>query len=233
MNWGVNDWVAVGSALLALISLALNWLVVRRQTELQYETLRAEMDAEVIAWAHEAIEQVSQAITLARGRGETYSGDEFRRLAHENSQRLSSLADRGRLFFPNESPESHGQEKEAAFQGYRPPILDAVVFACTRIGRLTHDQSAPDSKAAEFLTKCRRLLVSEAQNAIDPRRRVQMLRRLAIGRQDDKTSAYALSAELGEALETLYPGYLLQRRDAAWIANREALARQSQTKVMR
>ena len=69
------------------------------------------------------------------------------------------------------------------------------------------------------------LTVSEAQNAIDPRRRGQMLRRLAVGRLDDKTSAYTLAAELGEGLERLFPGYLLERRDAAWIAKREAIAR--------
>ncbi len=106
-------------------------------------------------------------------------------------------------------------------------VLDAVVFASTRIGRMDTAAAEPDADAAEFLTKCRRLLVSEAQNAIDPRRRSQMLRRLAVGRQDDKTSAYTLSAELGEGLEGLYPGYLLQRRDAEWIANRERIARQS------
>jgi hypothetical protein len=223
---GVNEWVAVISAIVALISFGLNWLVVRRQTELQYETLRAEMDAEVIAWAHEAIDDVSQAAALARGRGVTYGADELRRLAAENCQRLSSLADRGRLFFPNEAPDAHGRDREVAFQGYRQPILDAVVFASTSIGRLDPSAPEPDTDAAEFLTKCRRLLVSEAQNAIDPRRRVQMLRRLSIGRQDDKTSAYALAAELGEALESLYPGYLLQRRDAAWIANREQIGRQ-------
>lgn len=226
MNWGVNEWVAVVSAVIALVSFGLNWLVVRRQTELQYETLRAEMDAEVISWAHEAITQVSHAATLARGRSVAYGADELRRLAFEACQSLSSIADRGRLFFPNESPETHGRDKEAAFQGYRPPILDAVVFASTRIGRMECAATEPDNDAAEFLTKCRRLLVSEAQNAIDPRRRGQMLRRLAVGRLDDKTSAYALSAELGETLESLFPGYLLQRRDAAWIANREMIARQ-------
>jgi hypothetical protein len=52
-----------------------------------------------------------------------------------------------------------------------------------------------------------------------------MLRRLAVGRADDKTSAYTLAAELGEGLESLFPGYLLERRDAAWIAKREAIAR--------
>lgn len=226
MNWGINEWVAVISAIVAVVSFGLNWIVVRRQTELQYETLRAEMDAEVIGWSHEAIDQVSQAVALARGRGLAYSADEMKRMAFETCQRLSSIADRGRLFFPNESPETHGREKEAAFQGYRPPILDAVVFASTRIGRLDTQATEPDKEAAEFLSKCRRLLVSEAQNAIDPRRRGQMLRRLAVGRLDDKTSAYTLAAELGEGLESLFPGYLLERRDAGWIAKREAIARQ-------
>lgn len=228
MNLSVEVWVAVASAVLALASLVLNWLVVRKQTQLQFETLKAEMDAEVIAWAHEAIDLVSESISLARGRGATYGAEEFARLAHETSQKLSSVADRGRLFFPNEAPNQHGQDKETAFQGYRPPILDAVVFACNRLSRIEANDGGPDKDAADFLAKCRRLLVSEAQNAIDPRRRGQMLRRLAIGRLDDKTSAYSLAAELGEALENLYPGYLLQRRDAAWVAKREAIARQHQ-----
>lgn len=227
MDWGVNEWVAVGSAVLALASLVLNWLVVRRQTELQYETLRAEMDAEVIAWAHEAIDLVSQGAALASGRGTRYSADEFRRLAHENSQALSSVADRGRLFFPNDAPDSHGRDKEGAFQGFRQPILDAVVFACARVSRIDADGATEDADSAKFLNKCRRLLVSEAQNAIDPRRRSQMLRRLAIGREDDKTSAFALASELGESMESLYPGYLLERRGTDWIAKREAIARRS------
>jgi len=225
MNLGVNEWVAIGSAALALVSLVLNWLVVRRQIALQVEQLKAEMDSEVIAWSHEAIDLISQAGSLARGRGVNYQPAEFARLAHETSQKLSSAADRGRLFFPNESPDRHGQQKEAAFQGYRQPILDALVFACTRVDRMDVNATAPDPESADYLSKCRRLLVSEAQNAIDPRRRDQMLRQLSVGRSDDKISAFAVAAELGEAMESLYPGYLEQRRDAAWIAEREAMAR--------
>lgn len=226
MDWGVNEWVAVGSAALALISLALNWIVVRRQTELQYETLRAEMDAEVVAWAQDAIDCVSDAITLAEGRGDTYPAAEFARQALETSQKLSSVADRGRLFFANEEPDRHGQHKEAAFQGYRPPILDAIIFACGRLGRM-EAEGGSDNEAAEFLVKCRRLLVSEAQNAIDPRRRKQMLKRLAIGRKDDKVSAFAMASDLGLAMEALYPGYLDRPRGPAWVAEREAMARRA------
>jgi hypothetical protein len=226
-DWGVNEWVAAVSALLALVSLVLNWLVVRRQTAMQFESLKAQMDSEVLAWVHEAIDLVSQGATLARGRGAIYSREEFGRLALETGQKLSSAADRGRLFFPNEAPHAHGQDKEAAFQGFRPPILDAVVFACGQVERLDPNGAGADEDALAFLVKCRRLLVSEAQNAIDPRRRGQMLRRLAVGRVDDKKSAFAIAAELGEAIEARYPGYLVQRRDATWVAEREKMARRA------
>ena len=222
MNWGVNEWVAAISAVLALASLVLNWLVVRRQTALQFESLKAEMDAELLGWAHEAIDLVSQGAYLARGRGGIYSADEFKRLAFDACQKLSSSADRGRLFFPNEAPGAHGQEKEGAFQGFRPPILDALVFTSAQLERLAPEGGA-DEDAARFMIKCRRLLVSEVQNAIDPRRRVQMLRQLAIGRMDDKKSSFRIAAELGEALETRYPGFLIDRRDEKWIAAREAM----------
>lgn len=221
----VSDWVAVISALLALASLVLSWVVVRRQTQLQYESLKAQMDTDVLAWAHEAIDLVSQGVGLARGRGTVYEGAEFARLCLETSQKLSAAADRGRLFFPNEAPHAQGQEKETAFQGFRPPILDAVVFSCSQVERLDPGVAGPDEEAARFMRKCRRLLVSEVQNAIDPRRRGQMLKQLAMGRQDDKKSSFVIAAELGEALEARYPGYLIQRRDAKWIADREAHAR--------
>lgn len=224
--WGVNEWVAALSALLALLSLVLNWLVVRRQTALQFESLKAQMDSEVLAWVHETIDLISEGVVLARGRGAIYAPDEFRRVALEATQKLSSAADRGRLFFPNEAPDAHGRDKETAFQGFRPPILDAVVFASGQIERLPAEGGA-DEEAAAFLVKCRRLLVSEAQNAIDPRRRGQMLKTLAVGRIDDKKSAFAIAAELGEAMEARYPGYLVQRRDGQWVAEREALARKA------
>jgi hypothetical protein len=225
MNWNAETWVAAVSAVLALASLVLTAAVVRHQSQLQFESLKAQMDAEVVAWAQEAVDLVAHAEMLARRRGVAYSVEEFRRLGFETAQKLSSLGDRGRLFFPNDTPEAHGREKEAAFQGFRQPILDAVIFACAQLDRIAVEGAGPDDEAAAFLNKCRRLLVSEAQNAVDPRRRRQMLQRLAIGRVDDKKSTFAAAAELGEAMETRYPGFLLERRDAKWIAAREAMSR--------
>lgn len=226
MDMGVNEWVAVISAILAIVSLAFNYIVVRKQTELQTATLRVEMDSEVIAWTQDAIDAVSIGVELAQGRGsEGYAGGDFRRRVNEVSHLLSSLADRGRLFFPNDRPDAHGQQKASAFQGYRQPILDAVVFSCTALAKMQTDTAAPDEVTAAFLVKCRRLLVSEAQNAIDPRRRREMLERLDVGRKDDRVSAYRTAAEIGGELEALYEGTLDNKRDEAWIAMREAMSK--------
>ena len=170
-NLGVNEWVAIGSALIAVLSFVFNWAVVRRQMAMQYESLRAQMDGEMMAWAHEAIDLVSDGARLAKGRGLAYGEQELRPMLLETAQRLSAAADRGRLFFPNVEHHKHGQDKEAAFQGFRPVILDAVIFAHYQVDKIEPSGAGPDQAAADYLTKCRRLLVSEVQSAVDPRRR--------------------------------------------------------------
>lgn len=221
-NWGLETWLAVGSAALAIASFVLNWRIVNRQMAMQFESLKAQMDADMLSWAHEASDALSEGILLARGRGSCFPPEEMRVRRLGTAQRLSSLADRGRLFFPNHAPDSHGADREAAFKGFRPPILDTVVFGYYQLDRLDCDGAAPDTDAADYLTRCRRLLISELQQAIDPRRRGQMLTRLSKNRREGGGSDFKAAADLGESLEARFPGVLIHRRDAAWIAEREA-----------
>lgn len=202
-GWGVNEWVAVGSALIAVLSFALNWAMVRRQTALQYESLRAQMDADMMAWAHEAIDLVSDGVRLAKGRGGAYAEEELRPALLETTQRLSAVADRGRLFFPNVDHDKFGAHKEKAFQGFRPAVLDAVVFASYQVDRIDPRNLGPDQEAADFLVRCRRMLVSEVQAAVDPRRRGRMMKRLAGGDASGHSASDA--SELRKDLHARYP----------------------------
>jgi hypothetical protein len=70
---------------------------------------------------------------------------------------------------------------------------------------LRHEDGVNDKDAVEFLVKCRRLLVTEVQNAIDPRRRNAMLKRLAAGRKDDPESSFDVARTLGMTLNERYP----------------------------
>ena len=55
--------------------------------------------------------------------------------------------------------------KESAFRGSRPPILDALVFAHMELVSVKEGEEID----ADFLRKCRRLVVSEMQDHLDPR----------------------------------------------------------------
>lgn len=220
MSVGVNELVAIVSAIIAVVSLGLNWLIVRRQLELQVETLKTKMDSEVFGWSQDAISVVSHGVALIRS-AELYQPDEFRRLAIQSQHDLAAIADRGRLFFPNELAHQHGEHNERAFQGIRPPILDAIVFASCQMAQVAaQSRDEPFAPAAQFLVKCRRLLVSEAQNAVDPRRREAIMKRLAIGRMDDTKSNFDVAYELGTALDARYPGLPVM---AAWTAAQERI----------
>ena len=224
-DWGFNEWIGAGSAALALVSVVLNWLIVRRQTWLQFEGLKAKADAEMMEWANHAIDTVSEGVALARGRGVAYGDAELRPRLIEVSARLSSLADRGRLFFPNQEHADHGQEKEAAFRGFRPVILDAVIFGHYQLDRIDPQGAAPDAAAGEYLVKCRRLLVSEVQDAVDPRRRGAMMAQLAKGVTRTGQSSFATVSALAQDLRARFPDGKIAERGPEWIARREKAAR--------
>lgn len=218
----VGDWISVAAAVISVGALILNVAAASKEAFVQTEGLRARLNTDMLSWAHEAIDAVSEGIGLAKSRG-LRSVPEFRLDQISAAQKLSSLADRGRMFFPNYATRQRTPDKDAAFQGYRPPVLDALVFACYRVERIDSQPTTPDEAGAGYLSRCRRLLVSEIQQAIDPRRRSRTLLRLSLGGSSDGSSSIRSAAELGELLEAEFPGTLVQRRDAAWIAERVAL----------
>lgn len=220
----LNAWLGIGSAAIAVVSFLFNWAVVNRQSAMQFESLKAQTDSDLLAWADSAIDALSEAIWIAKGRGALLSEEETRRRAAQAMQRLSAIADKGRLFFPNMVPQQHGHDKHAAYRGVRPPILDALIFAYFKLERMDTRNIETDAEAAEFLTRCRRLLVSEVQRAVDPRRRGKMLRRLAVGGSGGERPGFRDAAALGVELEDRHPGVLEVKRDEAWVAEMEKRA---------
>lgn len=169
-DW-VKDWIAIGSATVAFLSLVANVLVVRRQLRLQTEELRSAQDAETAAWCAEtlrAFEHVKGWLDV----GESGSGAAPIGLTPPLllAERLSSLADLGRLYFPNLDPHAKGAANPEAFRGSRQPALDAVLIAYAiirDIAELPQDQRKP---ASDLVFAARRLLISEVQLSRDPRR---------------------------------------------------------------
>ena len=220
-GFGLNDWIAVGSAVLALLSFALNWAVVNRQTAMQFESLKAQVDADVMAWGQDGLDVLTQAAFLVEQRGASLGQQDFLRERAQCLSGLSALIDRGRLHFPNAAGNEASVEKSRAFRGGRPLILNPLVFAFHALEASNPIAGSPDPEAARFFIACRREFVSELQHQLNPRRRAESLRRLGAISNRAKSVAYEDSLRLAELLDARHPGLLKAKGDAGWARNLE------------
>jgi hypothetical protein len=123
--------------------------------------------ADVLRWAEDAIDQLQTLLVICvLDEGELEPAFEREKLA-AIMLTTSTLAERGRLFFKNEiRSDGHGQDKEAAYQGYRPKILDQLVVA-HQIARHWPQANADDRKIMLILAQdAARTFVSLAQQEV-------------------------------------------------------------------
>jgi hypothetical protein len=110
---------AVVSAFVALGGLLIGW---RRARE---SALRKE---DVLAWSNSVIRNLQSLNLICQHRGEFLPHDVASQKLAEIFFETSVLAEQGRLFFKNEIVGTYGSEKQEAYRGRRPEILDQVLI---------------------------------------------------------------------------------------------------------
>ncbi|MCI4665099.1 MAG: hypothetical protein MRY74_10310 [Neomegalonema sp.] len=197
-----SDWFALFSALVAIVSLFINFYVIRRQLGIQAEQVSAAIDAEKGRWLADVLHAFGDAAALVQSRLGVYTDHEFKQRRLDVANRLSVLADQGRLYFPNFSPEARGAEKPSAYRGARQPVLDGVILAFDVVRCLDRLHEIDEGELLDILFDLRRVVVSEVQFSTDPRRRetVLTLTRMVPAEQtsDSKQEIQKLLARVGQ-----------------------------------
>jgi hypothetical protein len=167
--------VAVVSAGISLIALALNLLITQRQTRISVESLKFNNDSQVMTWANRVVESMAEAQHLCQ----VTTAPDAR--THERSlnlaSMLSALLDEGRWFFPNVGRKETDADKHGAYQGSRQAILDHVIGVYNCLEEFRHAGSGSREDLAAAIGTHRRAFVSEVQRAVDPRRRSWIMAR--------------------------------------------------------
>lgn len=204
--------VAVLSAVVALFAALISRNETRKQQRLQLEGLRQSVDAQSLGWGNASIDILNKAAMFARTRQHQSNDASFFQQRVNMLLAISSLVERGRLFFPNINPESKGSEKDGAYRGSRPPILDALMLAYYEVEALTRQGGPTADNSADFIDDCRRLLVSELQAHLDPRRRDTIIDRYDLQRIEHREDAVSRANELKGLLKSRRPGIGLGER---------------------
>jgi len=169
------DLVAVVSAAISLIALALNLAIARRQTRVSVEALKFNNDGQVMAWANRVVGAMSEAHHMCAATNVSSLFLNERSLALATT--LSALIDEGRWFFPNVGRRPSEVEKPGAYRGSRQAILDHVVQVYEAVNELQRSEDPPRTGLAQRIVEARRQFVSEVQLAVDPRRRAWVMDR--------------------------------------------------------
>ena len=204
--------IALLSAGVAVFGALISRNETRKQRALQLENLRHSVDAQSLAWGNACIDVLNRAAMFARTRQHQSNDASFFQQRVNMMLAIASLVERGRLFFPNIDPASKGGEKEGAYRGSRPPVLDALMFAYYEVEALTRQGGPTADNSGDFIEDCRRLMVSELQAHLDPRRRDLVVNRYDDQRLDHRSDAVDRANALKSILKSRRPGINLGDR---------------------
>lgn len=204
--------VAASSAIVAVVAAVLSRSETRRQRRIQLENLRQGVDAQSLAWGNACIDTLGRAAMFARTRHHQQNDASFLQQRVNLMLALSSLVERGRLFFPNVEAGSFGADKDGAYRGHRPPILDALMFVYYEVEAMSRTEGPTGDNSGDFIDDCRRLMVSELQAHLDPRRRDTVIGRYDEQRLQHRKEALTRSDTLKALLKSRRPSLRLEDR---------------------
>ena len=162
----MSDWVAVISAGISVLALALNIVITSRQTRVSVETFKFNNDTQLMHWANRVVVAMAQAYHL------TAKTD-----VHALATDLSALIDEGRWYFPNIGKKETDSDKPGAYRGTRQAVLDHIVAVYDAVVAMPNADEPTWQKHMASVREARRHFVSEIQHAVDPRRRAWVMDR--------------------------------------------------------
>jgi len=164
---------AIAACISALSALIATWNYHRERLNQKMTAAKwkKEYFADLLKWSDESIFLLSQSLHLCELDPRKMENNKFFELKHELRINLSAQIDRGRWFFPNYAIEKHGQHKHEAYRGFRPAVLDSLVFAYRAVSTLNYSDNSQNIKMREVVANAKRLFTSEIQKVLDPRSR--------------------------------------------------------------
>ncbi len=149
--------IPVLSALIALAGLSIAW---RQSREL---ALRR---GDVLTWANEVIRELQSLLLICVLDDDDLDTATRKAKLTEIIFSTSVLVEQGRLFFRNEVTDDHGQDKEPAYRGHRPTILDQIVLAHQIARQWEKANDAERTNMMLLAEDCAKKFVSLAQQEV-------------------------------------------------------------------
>lgn len=157
------------AAISALIGAFVGYFTHRGVTS-QERTRKQQYFSELRHWADEAVYTLSHVVHLSEIDPSLCKEPSFFNRQHKLKIDISSIVDRGRWFFPNLEHTKYGDWKPDAYQGFRHPAIDTLVYAYKAVHNMDDSNGEKNKQLREPLNEIKKEFVSEIQRLLDPRK---------------------------------------------------------------
>ena len=189
----IGSYALAPGDLISVVALAVSVAAAAGTIVINLRGQRRQYFSELRRWADEGCDELSEAVHLC-DLDPTTSAIDFVARRHALRVSISSLIDRGRWFFPNLREHEVGVDRDKAFRGFRPPVLDELVAAYKLVGRMDPASHAANGELREPLVAAKRRFSSEIQIYLDPRKSETKFTRLTEYRGDSPMDAESSSS---------------------------------------
>ncbi len=161
-----------------VVALLISFFVSRPQSNVALQNLRLQRDNAIIEWSNRALDYLRSAEMLLKQEYHSVTPQaEYEKVRLVTMRDISSCIDQGRLFFPNLHHDKHGHHKPGAFQGFRHPVLDCLVFTYRLLDHVAYNHEVHAFEAdRDKVTDYKREFISLVQAELDPRGLVRFLK---------------------------------------------------------
>ncbi len=201
--------IAIGAAGVAVAAAWMGWRETQKQRILQAQNIRHNLDAQSLSWGNACIDTLNRAAMFARTRQHQATDASFLQQRVNMMLAISSLIDRGGLFFPNIDPLRQTSQPAKKNGSLRAPIMEALHLVRLEIEALTRQGGPTAANSAEFIDDCRALLVSELEAYFDVQRQETVAKRYNDQSTPHRMAAMEQANILKSHLKSRRPGIVL------------------------
>lgn len=164
-----SNTISIAALVVSAIAIVASIYSAMRQEHLVKTEIKLQRDTDLLKWGADCVRILQEMIEFTfRIYHDTH--EELEDMRTNLLSEVSVLIDIGRWYLPNLKTSEEPDEGQAAYKGYRPVAIDALLYSYRVFKSFNFDDKERINDLRQYLVTAKRELVSQIQAKVDPAR---------------------------------------------------------------
>ncbi|KAF0106166.1 MAG: hypothetical protein FD163_1869 [Hyphomonadaceae bacterium] len=161
--------ISLAALIVSAIAIIASIYSALRQEHLSKTEIKLQRDTDLLKWGADCVRILQEMIEFTF-RIQHDTEDELAEIRTNLLSEVSVLIDIGRWYLPNLINSNQPHERQAAYKGYRPIAIDALLYSYRVFKSFDFKEKDRVNDLRQYLVTAKREFVSQIQTTVDPAR---------------------------------------------------------------